>query len=54
MTTTVPQCMFCKHHHGDLTCDAFPDGIPEDILLNEFDHVESYDGDNGIQFEAIE
>lgn len=40
----VSQCVNCVHNRGELTdsgrptCDAFPDGIPEDILENEFLH----------------
>lgn len=33
-----------------MTCKAFPDGIPEDILANESDHRHPHPGDNGIMF----
>lgn len=46
------QCTKCKHFKsGTLTCDAFPKGIPKDILTGNFDHTKPHNGDNGIQFE---
>ena len=39
-------------------CDAYPkdteEGIPYDILIGKATHRESYEGDHGIQFEAID
>jgi len=49
MMTT--QCKGCDHYLGLLECEAFPYGIPEDILTGEFDHTEAYEGDNGLRFE---
>lgn len=34
------QCSVCKHYYMSLGCDAFPDGIPENILAGKFDHTE--------------
>ncbi len=56
------QCASCKHLRGPRdpfrdktqTCDAFPDGIPTDTVMNRFDHTISYPGDRGIQFEPIQ
>jgi len=53
-------CDKCKHIiRKDLSCPAFPAGIPDDILEREFDHRKPYPNaenpeDNGIRFEAIE
>jgi hypothetical protein len=51
----LPQCLQCKYFHDEdtehSTCDAFPQGIPEDILLSKFDHSKPFPGDNGIQFQ---
>jgi len=46
-----PECGICKHiHHGMTTCDAFPNGIPEEILWGGRSHQSPYPGDGGIQF----
>jgi hypothetical protein len=46
--------MVCEHFHFEdqyhLTCEAFPGGIPEEILHNQHDHNEPYPNDNGIRF----
>ena len=64
MTTGLaPQCIECKHAPGNqgrpvtkpgAWCDAFPDGIPEDIFWGDHNHKKPYPGDNGIRFEPIE
>lgn len=50
----MPICYNCKHYLVLLQCDAFPEGIPEPIVMGEHDHRTPYPGDNGIQFEPIE
>ena len=50
-------CGYCKNKlPGGSICKAFPngDGIPEEILMRGDDHLESFEGDNGIQFEGRE
>jgi hypothetical protein len=51
--TIFPICLDCKHlSAGDeMTCAAFPDGIPTPILVMTHDHHEPYPGDHGIRFE---
>ena len=45
-------CLLCKHLNKDgISCNAFPDAIPQDILANVFDHRKPWPGDNGILFE---
>jgi hypothetical protein len=50
------QCLNCRHFKGRMAlqekhrCDAFLDGIPNDIIEGEFDHRRPYPGDNGIRF----
>jgi hypothetical protein len=49
--------MSCKHFNRDdergLTCSAFPEGIPPEIIHNQFDHRYPKNGDNGIRYEPI-
>lgn len=55
----VPLCFDCKHFEGDAPtdsmfvyrCAAYPEGIPNEILLLKHDHRQPYPGDHGIQFE---
>ena len=56
----------CKHLQGVISdnesdsnpeenernvCDAFPDGIPDEIAYGDNPHTSPFPGDNGIQFE---
>ncbi len=36
---------------GEMTCEAYPGGIPEEILYLGFDHRNLAPDDNGIRFE---
>lgn len=47
------QCILCAHYQMLKECDAFPDGIPDEIFDGTFDHREPYDGDHGIRFIPI-
>ena len=52
--TVAPLCNTCVHYRRKekgIKCDAFPEGIPYDILFNKHDHHTPYPGDNGILYE---
>ena len=53
-TVEPPECINCLHWIKDWKCDAFPNGIPDDIMYGDMDHRSPYKGDNGFQFEERE
>ena len=50
----VSQCLMCRRDRMDGTCEAYPEGIPQEILRNDVDHNEPFKGDQGLTFEAVE
>ena len=46
------QCGTCLRYRGALKCDAFPRGIPEDILTGKADHTKPYKGDGDKRFKS--
>lgn len=53
MIGPAPVCLKCIHYNDDLTCKAFPNGIPDEVVFNGNDHAQPIEGDNGIQFEPV-
>jgi hypothetical protein len=51
-------CLECTRFHEEneeaLTCDAFPDGIPEAIIMSSADHRQPFPGDNGLRFNPVD
>ena len=45
---TSDQCSSCNRYFGTHQCEAFPDRIPEEIMIGLHDHeAESFPGDHG-------
>ena len=62
--TTYPHpflCLWCARLHDrdegpmpvELSCDAFPHGVPDSIFDNEVDHRGPVEGDRGLRFVPI-
>lgn len=47
------QCVGCSRKASNDSCDAYPQGIPMQILTNEHDHREEFPGDGGLLYEAV-
>jgi hypothetical protein len=55
MTSVLPvQCRACAHLRDGNTCDAYPQQIPDAIVLFGRDHREPYPGDGGVRFEQAQ
>lgn len=52
-----PICYNCKRRRptdkDPFVCEAFPAGIPGEILDNRADHRTEFPGDNGLRYDAI-
>lgn len=47
----MPMCLSCKHVNQDMTCSAFPEGIPSEIVLGKHDHREPLEDPDELLYE---
>lgn len=53
----MPICGVCKRLDDNgfgWTCEAYPDGVPEEIRVSEIDHRKDYKDDHGLQFVPVD
>lgn len=57
-TSEMPMCEGCARRRAEdrarqdiYGCEAYPDGIPMPIVLNDVDHRKPYRGDHGMRFD---
>lgn len=50
------QCTCCKNliDGEKRVCEAFPEGIPEELWMGRVSHEKAYEGDNGVRLELVE
>ncbi len=50
-------CLDCRWFHSNepgMSCQAFPHGIPQEIITSEADHTKPFEDDGGVQFEPAD
>jgi hypothetical protein len=50
----APPCLYCARFRraiSGITCDAYPDVIPDAIVATRIDHRQQLPGDHGLRFE---
>ena len=57
MTAFFPPCATCARFNRDIrskdVCEAFPNGIPKDILEAKNDHRQAVAGDGGLRWSPV-
>lgn len=54
MKIKEPLCFACQHLKLYPNCEAYPNGIPQEIRDGDVSHLEEFNGDNGITFTLIQ
>ena len=54
MMSDPPRCIVCKNYLRGMSCQAFSDGIPDNIFDGSVIHDHLILGDHGIVFEPTE
>jgi hypothetical protein len=53
-TVIMPICLECVHYRDEdqvnFSCDAYPNGIPKEIVESRADHTKPINGDHGVYF----
>lgn len=47
----IPVCLYCKNCKKDMKCEAYPDGIPTEVMYEQKEEHEICN--NGVMFEKI-
>jgi len=51
--TSCVSCIRFNTDGANTTCNAFPKGIPEEILSGKHDHRKPFQGDNNIVYKSV-
>jgi hypothetical protein len=49
-SSPAPLCFLCARYRDSYRCEAFPEGIPFDVIASELDHRKEIDGDHGLRY----
>ena len=52
MNFNAPMCLACKRYDPETgACEAYPGGVPEEIIVGNWDHRFPKPGDRGLRFD---
>ena len=52
-SSPAPLCFLCARYRDSYRCEAFPDGIPFEVIASHTDHRRPIDGDHGLQYVPV-